>query len=41
VGERLALLIAGELVETLPAAEFFESTADPRTRAFVRGELGA
>lgn len=36
---RAALLLDGDLVETAPAATFFQSPADPRTAAFVSGEL--
>jgi tungstate transport system ATP-binding protein len=36
---RAALLLEGQLVEAAPAKEFFESPTDPRTAAFVRGEM--
>src|SRR5262249_30143980 len=36
---RVAFLLEGNLVEVAPAKEFFESPTDPRTRAFVRGEM--
>ena len=36
---RVALLLQGRLVEAAPAAEFFESPRDPRTAAFVRGDM--
>jgi tungstate transport system ATP-binding protein len=36
---RVALLIEGRLVECAPAREFFEAPADPRTRAFLSGEM--
>ena len=36
---RVALLLDGRLVEEAPAREFFESPRDPRTAAFVRGEM--
>jgi putative ABC transport system ATP-binding protein len=39
VGERIALLVAGEVIEEADAATFFECPHDPRTRAFVQGEL--
>lgn len=36
---RMALLLEGQLVEAAPVKEFFESPTDPRTRAFLRGEM--
>jgi tungstate transport system ATP-binding protein len=36
---RAALLLAGRLIEAAPAAEFFSHPRDPRTAAFVRGEM--
>jgi tungstate transport system ATP-binding protein len=36
---RVGLLLDGALVETGPVGEFFEGARDPRTRAFVRGDL--
>jgi tungstate transport system ATP-binding protein len=39
VAERAALLLDGRLVEVAPAKVFFETPADPRTAAFVRGEM--
>jgi len=36
---RAALLLGGRLVEAGPAGAFFEQPADPRTAAFVRGEM--
>jgi tungstate transport system ATP-binding protein len=36
---RAGLLLNGRLVEVAPAAEFFESPRDPRTAAFVKGEM--
>lgn len=36
---RIALLLDGRIVEIQPARQFFESPADPRTAAFVRGEM--
>jgi tungstate transport system ATP-binding protein len=36
---RVAFLLEGELVEVAPAADFFGSPTDPRTRAFVSGDL--
>jgi tungstate transport system ATP-binding protein len=39
LADRVALLLDGQVVEAAPAGEFFESPADPRTAAFVRGEM--
>jgi tungstate transport system ATP-binding protein len=39
VGRRVALLLDGRLVEVAPAEEFFTAPRDPRTAAFVRGEM--
>ena len=39
VAQRVALLLDGRLVETAPTQGFFESPRDPRTAAFVRGEM--
>ncbi|MCL4250885.1 MAG: ATP-binding cassette domain-containing protein [Anaerolineae bacterium] len=36
---RVALLLDGELVEIAPSAAFFESPRDPRTAAFISGDL--
>jgi tungstate transport system ATP-binding protein len=36
---RAALLLDGQVVEMAPSATFFTSPADPRTAAFVRGEM--
>ncbi len=36
---RVGLLLDGELVECAPAATFFDAPTDPRTTAFVSGEL--
>jgi tungstate transport system ATP-binding protein len=36
---RVALLLDGRVVETAAATDFFESPGDPRTAAFVRGEM--
>jgi tungstate transport system ATP-binding protein len=38
-GERVALLLDGKVVETAPAAEFFDSPRDARTAAFVQGKM--
>ena len=39
LGHRVALLLEGKVVEVAPVREFFESPRDPRTAAFVRGEM--
>jgi tungstate transport system ATP-binding protein len=39
VADRVALLLEGRLVELAPAAEFFDRPRDPRTAAFVRGDM--
>lgn len=39
VAGRVALLLDGRLVEVAPAGEFFTNPRDPRTAAFVRGEM--
>jgi tungstate transport system ATP-binding protein len=39
VADRVALLLDGRLVELAPAEEFFDRPRDPRTSAFVRGEM--
>ncbi len=39
LAHRVALLLDGRLVEVADTSTFFESPTDPRTRAFVRGEL--
>ncbi len=36
---RVGLLLGGQLVELAPTAAFFDTPADPRTAAFVRGEM--
>jgi tungstate transport system ATP-binding protein len=37
--DRVALLLEGRLVEEAPTAEFFSAPRDPRTAAFVRGDM--
>jgi tungstate transport system ATP-binding protein len=37
--ERVALLLNGRVVEVAPRADFFHRPQDPRTAAFVRGEM--
>jgi tungstate transport system ATP-binding protein len=39
VAGRVALLLEGRLVEVSPVAGFFTAPGDPRTAAFVRGEM--
>jgi tungstate transport system ATP-binding protein len=39
VAGRVGLLLEGRLVEVAPAREFFEAPRDPRTAAFIRGEM--
>jgi len=36
---RVGLLLEGRLVELAPAADFFDNPRDPRTAAFVKGEM--
>jgi len=39
LADRAALLLAGQLIEVAAANTFFQSPQDPRTSAFVRGEM--
>jgi len=39
LADRVGLLLNGGLIEIGPSAQFFEDPRDPRTRAFVRGEM--
>jgi|Deesub1362A_J573_1020465.scaffolds.fasta_scaffold01159_10 tungstate transport system ATP-binding protein len=39
LAHRCALLLEGRLIEVAPTEAFFEESADPRTAAFVRGEM--
>jgi tungstate transport system ATP-binding protein len=39
VADRVALLLDGRLVEVAATGKFFKSPDDPRTAAFVRGEM--
>ena len=39
VAHRTGLILNGEVVEMGPTKQFFESPIDPRTAAFVRGEM--
>ncbi len=36
---RVALMLDGRIVEVADVTSFFERPADPRTAAFVRGEM--
>jgi tungstate transport system ATP-binding protein len=36
---RVGLMLSGQLIEIGPTAGFFEAPTDPRTAAFVRGEM--
>jgi tungstate transport system ATP-binding protein len=36
---RIGLLLEGQLVELAPARQFFDSPTDPRTRAFLSGDV--
>jgi len=39
LADRTGLLLAGRLIETAPTRDLFESPHDPRTRAFLSGEM--
>ncbi len=39
LAQRVGLLLAGRLVEIAETKQFFEAPTDPRTAAFVRGEM--
>lgn len=39
IAHRVGLMLGGRLVETRDTPSFFDSPADPRTGAFVRGEM--
>ena len=39
LAHRVALLLEGKVVEVAPVRDFFEASRDPRTAAFVRGEM--
>jgi tungstate transport system ATP-binding protein len=39
LAHRVVLLLGGQIVEVAGVQQFFEAPADPRTRAFVNGEL--
>jgi len=39
LAHRAALMLDGQIIEVTPAPQFFETPSDPRTAAFVRGEM--
>jgi tungstate transport system ATP-binding protein len=39
LAQRVGLLLEGQIIEVAPAEEFFNAPRDPRTAAFVRGEM--
>jgi tungstate transport system ATP-binding protein len=39
LAHRIGLLLGGNFVEIAPTKQFFENPRDPRTRAFVNGEM--
>jgi tungstate transport system ATP-binding protein len=39
LADRVALLYEGEIIEIAPTEDFFERPQDPRTRAFLSGDL--
>lgn len=39
LAHRVGLLLEGRMIELLPVEEFFEAPSDPRTAAFVQGEM--
>jgi tungstate transport system ATP-binding protein len=39
LADRVGLLLGGKLVELLPTDRFFNDPSDPRTRAFIDGEM--
>lgn len=39
LADRVGLMLNGDLIEIGSTAQFFEDPRDPRTRAFVRGEM--
>jgi tungstate transport system ATP-binding protein len=39
LAQRVAFLLEGRIVEVAPAPRFFEQPQDPRTAAFVRGDM--
>lgn len=41
MAERTGLMLAGQLIELQPTQAFFEQPRDPRTAAFLRGDIVA
>lgn len=39
LAQRVGLLLGGSLIELAPTPDFFDNPRDPRTAAFVRGEM--
>jgi tungstate transport system ATP-binding protein len=39
LAQRVALLLEGQIVEVAPVDDFFDAPRDPRTAAFVRGDM--
>ena len=39
LADRVGSLLGGRLIELLPTAQFFNAPRDPRTRAFIDGEM--
>jgi len=39
LADRVAFILGGSLIECNPAEKFFDTPDDPRSRAFVRGEM--
>ncbi|MCB2173545.1 phosphate ABC transporter ATP-binding protein [archaeon] len=39
LADRVAFILEGKVVEVAPVEQFFEAPEDPRTRAFVNGEM--
>ncbi len=39
LAQRVGLVLEGHVVELAPVTEFFDAPSDPRTAAFVRGEM--
>ncbi len=39
MADRVAFLFNGDLIEVAPTEQFFDAPCDPRTRAFISGEL--
>ena len=39
LADRVGLMLDGEMIEVAPTAEFFEQPHDPRTAAFISGDL--